>query len=627
MGLPSAAGGGAGSGSGSVDSSTPDPATVELGRAMQASAAYGQNIAHPVNSMWNPLNQDHTPQAATNQVLPAAYDAQGGGSAAQSQGGFGAEYSLAEIAAAAFKGRKRAVEASEKSRDEPTATDKETDSEDDTSSSEGISEGVGSGTLDATNDDTSDASDTTETVDSSGASHPSSTSDADADAADSIHDSDSSDAADDGDGYGSVETTTASASVANINAAKTVPVTNTDNSYATATTPPPNSPDQHESGILATRGQPVANPNILAGVSVVQHPALDGMTQGAHENPFKTFSPDAASFATNPLAYHPDAQVQHPSRVGAAAVAQTSSPPVAFGNYAGGNVAYNPAVATTIGAQRAHNYLIRSAFAPRQGEQAPYPAVPWHASPSVLHSAAGASAGFHPEPLADPWSGDAVVPTTLLEEKTHSNANQGTATSQTPPTITSFISTPQQVLRQRTQASQTSSSLASSLLPASLKPASLLEQTATAQVTRGSVPGSADGASAPPAGSGATYDGNYVKQWPPPPGASPANIIMPLGVAPVVPPPAPPTVGMAPPPPPASHVLDTPDVLPQPTPPVMATDARWGTKMFPTQSDAAGPSVPSLDARTSSDLPSEEFQNSPLMTPLGRENTIDGGTN
>ena len=76
------------------------------------------------------------------------------------------ERRLAEIAAAAFKGRKRAVEASEKSRDEPTATDKETDSEDDTSSSEGISEGVGSGTLDANNDDTSDASDTTETVDS-----------------------------------------------------------------------------------------------------------------------------------------------------------------------------------------------------------------------------------------------------------------------------------------------------------------------------------------------------------------------------------------------------------------------------------------------------------------------------
>ena len=30
------------------------------------------------------------------------------------------------------------------------------------------------------------------------------------------------------------------------------------------------------------------------------------------------------------------------------------------------------------------NYLVRSAFTPRQVEQAPYPAVPWHASPSVL---------------------------------------------------------------------------------------------------------------------------------------------------------------------------------------------------------------------------------------------------
>jgi hypothetical protein len=283
------------------------------------------------------------------------------------------------------------------------------------------------------------------------------------------------------------------------------------------------------------------------------------------------------------------------------------------------------------------NYLVRSAFTPRQVEQAPYPAVPWHASPSVLHSAAGASAAFHPEPLADPWSGGAMTPTTLLEENTHARADQARVSTQLPAaaataatattTTTSFITTPQQMLQQQAVARQTSASSVSSLLPASLLPTSLLERTASAKAALGGAPGAAGGTPIPPAGNGAMYDGNYVKQWPPPPGANPANIMMPLGVAPVVPPPAPPTVGMAPPPPPASHVLDTPDVLPQPTPPVMATDARWGTKMFPTQSDAAGPSVPSLDARTSSELPSEEFQNAPLMTPLGRENTIGGGTN
>lgn len=36
--------------------------------------AYGQPIAHPVNTAWNPLNQDHTPQAATNQITQLPYD-------------------------------------------------------------------------------------------------------------------------------------------------------------------------------------------------------------------------------------------------------------------------------------------------------------------------------------------------------------------------------------------------------------------------------------------------------------------------------------------------------------------------------------------------------------------------
>ena len=37
---------------------------VEHGETM-AAAAVNQPVAHPVNSAWNPLNQDHTPQALT----------------------------------------------------------------------------------------------------------------------------------------------------------------------------------------------------------------------------------------------------------------------------------------------------------------------------------------------------------------------------------------------------------------------------------------------------------------------------------------------------------------------------------------------------------------------------------
>merc|ERR1711865_106677 len=126
-----------------------------------------------------------------------------------------------------------------------------------------------------------------------------------------------------------------------------------------------------------------------------------------------------------------------------------------------------------------------------------------------------------------------------------------------------------------------------------------------------------------------TYDGNYLKRWPPPPGTSPGLIttlgVRP-GVTPAVPPPAPPPIGMAPPPPPASHIMDTPDVLPQPTPPVMATDARWGTKQFPTQNDAGETAVPGTEARTSQDPMSEPLQNEPLMTPFSRDNTMQGGS-
>ena len=39
--------------------------TLNTAETMAAAAAMNQPVAHPVNSAWNPLNQDHTPQALT----------------------------------------------------------------------------------------------------------------------------------------------------------------------------------------------------------------------------------------------------------------------------------------------------------------------------------------------------------------------------------------------------------------------------------------------------------------------------------------------------------------------------------------------------------------------------------
>jgi hypothetical protein len=255
--------------------------------------------------------------------------------------------------------------------------------------------------------------------------------------------------------------------------------------------------------------------------------------------------------------------------VGAAAVAQTSSPPIAFGNYAGGNVVYNPKVATTIGAQRAHQYLLRSAYAPRQGEAAPFPAVPWHAGAAVMNS--NGSPTFKPQPLNGAWVSGSGAP-----------ANTGLGITNT----------------------------------------GLVEESSAVAVQKGLTPPSSN--TPPPA-----FDGNYLKQWPPPSGTPPGMVAMMgvhPGVTPAVPPPAPPPIGMAPPPPPASHVMDTPDVLPQPTPPTAATDARWGVKGFPTQNDAGLATVPGTEARRSQETPSEPLLNEPLMVPFGRENTIHGGS-
>ena len=503
-----------------------DPGVVALGQTIQASMAYGQPIAHPVNSPWNPLNQDHTPQAATNQVVQLPYDTSlvppgsGSGSSFDNAGytaypDVDTTLSLAEIK-------------------EKTNTEGESRSR--SRSRRKIQ--VAPGEIDEIPSQTGD--------------------------------------------------------------------------------------DYAAQSLDGARGQPVANPSILAGVTVVQHPSLAKISQGLGPNPFAASTPDAASFATNPLSYHPQAQVRdicccclllfvvvccclcccslndvvltssalcslcsllsllslpyqvfHPSAVGAAAVAQTTSPPIAYANYAGGNIPYNAKVATTIGAQRAHQFLLRSAYSPRQGEGASYPAVPWHAA-SMFNT----EKPFTPAPLTGAWVTSTGVPfNSLVEER----------------------ATTRKVRQQDGRAG-----------------GAVAAGGAAAAETRGQAKEEPD------------FDGNYLKRWPPPPGTSPGMIStmgMHPGVTPAVPPPAPPPIGMAPPPPPASQVIDTADVLPQPTPAVMTNDVRWGDGgSFPSQSDAGVNMVPGTEPRRSQEVPSEPLMNEPLQTSFSKENTIHGGS-
>jgi hypothetical protein len=187
-----------------------DPIGISIGQTVQASMAYGQPVAHPVNTAWNPLNQGHTPQAASNQVFQLPYDPI---SDNQNQnlddtlGGYSAFPQGTAVLAELRNSKTTLLTKKEISSNNP------------------------------------------ENV----ASAPSMV----------------------------VETTP----------------TQTSQEYASQT--------------LASRGQPVANPTVLAGTSVVQHPALANIMEGLQANPFGKYEPDASSFATNPLAYHPLAKVSN----------------------------------------------------------------------------------------------------------------------------------------------------------------------------------------------------------------------------------------------------------------------------------------------------------------------------
>jgi hypothetical protein len=144
----------------------------------------------------------------------------------------------------------------------------------------------------------------------------------------------------------------------------------------------------HLASTIIARGQPVPTADLNGATHTVVHQALQGVNVGAAENPYASTQPSAVAFATNPLAYHPQAIVHHPSQIGAAAVAQTRTLQHAYGAYEGGNVAYHPTHAPAIGYQRAHTHYIRTAYAPRPGDgnygYHPYPYAGGH--PGLLAS-------------------------------------------------------------------------------------------------------------------------------------------------------------------------------------------------------------------------------------------------
>lgn len=99
-----------------------------------------------------------------------------------------------------------------------------------------------------------------------------------------------------------------------------------------------------------------------------------------------------------------------------------------------------------------------------------------------------------------------------------------------------------------------------------------------------------------------------------------------LPVAPAVPPPMPPAIQTAPPPPPASKIIDTPDIMPEPTPSTRASDVRYYQSRFASQPRGA-PATDSFQ-QLQTDVAHSVYSTSragdldtPQMTPYGREQT------
>ena len=155
----------------------------------------------------------------------------------------------------------------------------------------------------------------------------------------------------------------------------------------------------HLASTIIARGQPVPTADLNGATHTVIHQSLQGINVGAAANPYAATQPSAVAFATNPLAYHPQAIVHHPSQIGAAAVAQTRTLQHAYGSYEGGNIAYHPVHAPLIGNQRAHAHYARTAFAPRPGD-ANYGYSPYYPHPG-LHPLAGV-APYHHHALSHP---------------------------------------------------------------------------------------------------------------------------------------------------------------------------------------------------------------------------------
>ena len=155
----------------------------------------------------------------------------------------------------------------------------------------------------------------------------------------------------------------------------------------------------HLASTIIARGQPVPTADLNGATHTVIHQSLQGINVGAAANPYAATQPSAVAFATNPLAYHPQAIVHHPSQIGAAAVAQTRTLQHAYGSYEGGNIAYHPVHAPLIGNQRAHTHYARTAFAPRPGD-ANYGYSPYYPHPG-LHPLAGVAL-YHHHALSHP---------------------------------------------------------------------------------------------------------------------------------------------------------------------------------------------------------------------------------
>jgi hypothetical protein len=411
--------------------------------------------------------------------------------------------------------------------------------------------------------------------------------------------------------------------------------------------------------------------------------ALDASGNG-NQNPYAVQQPVPSAFSTNPLAYQPNAQIQHPTAVAkAAAVSATIAAHPLMGvapTYAGSDLPYLKQVAVPQGMVRQANFLARQAVGARPGEHlgAGLGALPYTYNLPAQLAAQAQNVAMNPKlqyypgvpngqyAVTNPVAQEAAAQQLAAGQQAALNENMARQNQVAPISNPYMITGAPPSKGAQTVAAPDFKAVQQKLVPAKMgvgrnfHPQALLQMQAhlgAALNVHGQRKAGAaffpttpaftmpelglHGAGIAPAALGSMHAGLFATPghvgaaayglrpglagmqapiYNPVPDPSHPHLVAgmstlmglpipktsfmkskskpwPLDGKISVPPPQPQPLDMAPPPPPASKILDTPDVLPQPTPPTAPLDARFGAKRYPTQVGAGAPSTEPLSSR------------------------------